>query len=468
MKKLVYVLFTLLWVSLYAPRHEDALRLLEGKTNIIPVAIIGSGPAGLTAAIPPVRAGYHTVIFTGPKFGGELMDAQVVENWPGSSKASGTECMQNLETQVTNLGAHIAHLTVTSIDLSLWPFRLTLSDGTAANALTLILATGASQKKLGIEGEELYWGKGLFSCGICDASFTRHKDTVVLGDGNIAIQRVLQLAPVAKSITLIVPGSRLTADETMLKRLIGLQNIQPPLFNKEIKSIAGNGITISHVELIDTQTGQSSICKTSSIFLSAAMSPNTELVSGKLPLDSFGCIELKNGTQETSIEGVLAAGTVANYHYRQVPVIMGEATKAGMDALRILSQWGLDGAMRKLIQQNLYIPASGTSRVEELKEASDFEKKLTSPSLLAEFYSPNCSACRSMDAPVNRIAEKLKEKLEVIKISKEKFTQLFENCAIKMIPTFILFSQGREMNRNEGVTSEDIIKQFLADQGFES
>ena len=164
-------------VGIYAPHQNDILSLLEGKQNIIPVAIIGSGPAGLAATLPPVRAGYHTVVFSGEKHGGEIMESPIVENWLGLPKASGADCMHKLEQQATDLGAYIAHLTVRSADLSSWPFRLTLSDGATAYALTIVLATGTSQKTLGIENQELYRGKGLFSCGRCDASFTRGKDT---------------------------------------------------------------------------------------------------------------------------------------------------------------------------------------------------------------------------------------------------------------------------------------------------
>ncbi len=468
MKMKIIALVAGLGISLciFASQNNEMLHLLEGKKNIIPVAIIGSGLAGLTASIPPVRAGYRTVVFAGPKFGGELMDAAVIENWPGIAKTSGADCMHLLEKQVTDLGAKIANLSVILVDLASWPFHVTLSDGTDAYALTLIIATGASQKKRGIEGEEIYWGKGLFSCGICDASFTKDKDTVVIGGSNTAIQRILQLAPVARSITLIVPGPSLTADESMQKRIIGLPNVKQPLYNKEVKKIVGDGTTISSIELMDKQTGQISSLETSSVFLSTKLTPNTHLIKDQLPLDRFGCIQLKSdATQETSIEGVFAAGTVANYHYRQIPVMMGNATKAAMEALKKLAQWGLDGTLR---HKNLYHLSRRPPKIKEIKNEKELEEILsnTSNPVLVEFYSSSCSACKHLAPPMGAIAHRFKNVLDAIKVNKKKLPQLFERYNIHIVPTFIFFRQGSETGRMEGVTSSEDLTRLMESEGF--
>ena len=242
-------LLLLIILSFAAIRAE----LFEGKDQICPVAIIGGGPAGLAAALPPGRGGYEPCVFEGPKPLGELSESYIVENWPGLEKESGADLMQKLEKQVAQFNARILPYNVADVDFSSWPYKLTLNDGTTLHALTIIIATGASQKRLNIEGETTYWGKGLFSCGICDGSFTRGKDTIVIGGGDIAIQRVLQLAPLARKITIIAPGPALTAHESMIQKLDGLNNVEK-IYNKEVTKIIGNGSQISEVELRDTST----------------------------------------------------------------------------------------------------------------------------------------------------------------------------------------------------------------------
>ena len=334
-------------------RTQELTSQLEGKERICAVAIIGGGPAGLAAALPPARAGLKPCIFEGPKPLGELSESYVVENWPGVEKGSGAALMQKFEKQVEEFDARILPYNVTDVDFSSWPYKLTLNDGSTLHALTIIIATGASQKKLNIEGETTYWGKGLFSCGICDGSYTRGKDTIVIGGGDIAIQRVLQLAYLAQKVTIIAPEPALTAHESMIKKLDGLSNVTK-IYNKEVTKIIGDGSKISEVELRDTATGELSQFPTQSIFLSSNLTPNTDLFTGKLSFDTAGCIQLPNcRTQETQLKGVFAAGTVADPHYRQIGVIIGDGTKAGIDAKKFLDDRGYN----QHTARSLYEPA---------------------------------------------------------------------------------------------------------------
>ncbi len=453
-------------LNIYAPRPEEVALLIEGKKNIIPVAVIGGGPAGLAATIPPARGGFYTVAFQGPKPLGELIDALIVENWPGMKKTTGMESMLKLERQALSFGAVVVPLEVTQIDLSQWPFVMTLSDGTQAHALTVIIATGASQKKLGIKGEDTYWGKGLFSCGMCDATFTKDKDTIVIGGGDIAIQRALQLSPKAKSVTLIVPEPKMSAHESMQKKLKDMHNIKM-IYNKEVVAIEGDGAMISHVNLVDTKTKRSSTLPTQSVFLSTSLTPNTELFKDQLELDNTGCIKLKEGrTQETDIEGVLAAGTVADPRYRQIPVVTGDATKAAIDAMRLLSKWGFDGPLRRKIESNLYKPTiMENTHIQELKQINEFRKIITRSSLpvLVEFYAPTCPTCRKMEMPVISLAQQFNELIKILKINREKFETLLQQQDVSILPAFILFKNGKEIGRKEGeATKEDLCK-FVED-----
>lgn len=449
--------------TVYAPIDPKQIpELLKNKDPFIHVAIIGSGPTGYAAGIPPARAGYRTVIFQGPKPGGELMDSAIVENWPGVPKDSGAASMAKLEKQVVQFGALLDPSTITDVDFSSWPYKLTTNNGTIVYALTIIIATGATQKKLGIENEDLYWGRGLFSCGICDASFTKNKDTVIIGGGDIAIQRALQVGSHAKTITIIVPDSRLTATESMQKKLRCLKKATI-LYNKKVTKIVGNDEGITHIELEDTDTGATSLFSAQSIFLSTSLTPTTELFKNKLEFDQYGCIKLKESrTQETAIVGVLAAGTVADPRYRQIATIIGDATKAAIDALRLLSQWGFDGAHKELIQDRLYkpVPLVPIKHIRSIPEFLSTIAHEVDP-VLVEFYSPLCSHCKNMESRISAASEKFKNELKVYKVNKDKLFKLLNMHKIEMIPAFIMFKHGKEITRLEGEISQEDLFDFV-------
>lgn len=450
--------------SLCAPKDQKAIEAsLEGKDKIIHAAILGSGPTGFAASIPFARAGYLTVVFQGPKPGGELMDSAIVENWPGIPKQSGAQGMNDLEKQATHFGVIIDPSTITDIDFATWPYKLTTNEGSVAYALTVVIATGASQKKLGIDNEDVYWGRGLFSCGICDGSFTHGKDSLVIGGGDIAIQRALQLAPQAKTVTLIVPGARLTATESMQKKIRCLKHVSV-IYNKIVTSIEGDGNVINGVQLKDLTTRELSDFKTQAIFLSTGLTPNTDLFKNKLELDQYGCIKLKDcRTQKTSIEGVMAAGNCADPHYRQIATIMGDGTKAAIDGLEELSLWGFDGPLKDLLKDRLFKPALKQTSVKQIRSIPEFKNTIANSKdpVLIEFYSPACSHCKKMEVPVAHVAEKFKSVLNVFKVNKDKLFKLIQMHDIKIIPAFIVFMNGKEINRMEGSTSEEGLIEFV-------
>ena len=442
---------------------QEAIAALEGKENIVPIAVIGSGPTGYAAAIPGARAGYYTVVFQGPKPGGELMDSAIVENWPGVSKQTGAESMNALEKQTSQFGVVLDPSSIIDVDFSSWPFTLTTGNGTVINALTVIIATGASQKKLGIENEDIYWGRGLFSCGLCDASFTKEKDAAVIGGGDIAIQRALQLAPLAKRVTLIVPESGLTATQSMQHKIKCCKNIKV-LLNKTATKINGDGDVINSIELQDTLTNEISDFSAQSLFLSTGLTANVDLFKDILELDSYGCIKLKEGrTQETAIDGVMAAGNVADPRYRQVATVQGDGTKAGIDALKLLAKWGFDGPLRNSLQEKYYKPTFSQHSIKHIKSIPELKSVIASTKepMLVEVYSPLCSHCKNMEGPIAQVAEQFKPGLKVYKLNKDKdkLYKAIQMYDVKLIPSFIVFMHGQEINRLEGeVTLEKLIE----------
>jgi len=472
MKKIMGIISLAVTISqlVYAPIDTTKIpSLLEGKDHIIPVAVIGSGPAGLAAAIPAARSGYHTVIFQGIKPGGELADAQTVENWPGMPTQSGALTMKKLEEQVSSFGAHLVPLVIDDIDVRSWPYKLQISDGTTAYALTVIIATGANQKKLGIPGEDTYWGKGLFTCGLCDGTYARGKETAIIGGGDMAIERALQLRPEAKKVTLIVAEPQLTAHKSMQEKIKGIASISV-LYNKEVQALVGSDTAITHLELIDKTTQEKLLFPTSSVFLSSGLTPNTELVINKLPLEKDGCIALKGcHSQQTDLEGIMAAGTVSDSSYRQVAAITGDGTKAGMDAVHFLSKWGFDGPRRELLSKNVYkIPLIPHPHIKKIASLYELNRYLRGKKpVLVEIYSPACSSCRKMEGPLTKATEELKDDLVICKINKDndKLYYLVEKYDLNLIPAFLLFKNGREVLRIEGEMAnpqfEELIKKSL-------
>lgn len=367
-----------------------------------------------------------------------------------------------MKKQALSFGALLDPHTIVDVDFSEWPFKLVTDNNATIYALTVIIATGASQKKMGIENEGIYWGHGLFSCGICDASFTHGKDAIVIGGGDIAIQRALQIAPYAKNITFIVPGAGLTAMASMQKKIEGLKHISV-LPYKQILKINGDNTTITNVELNDPRTNEKSIFKTQCIFLSTGLTPNTELFKDKLELDASGSIKLKEGrTQETLIPGVMAAGTVADARYRQVAVAVGDATKAALDTLKFLSQLGFDGPLKEVLKGRYYTPTP-LAPIKTIQSIPEFEQIInheTQP-VFIEFYSPECSHCKRMEAPVAALAKQFSPLLKIYKVNQTQFHKLTSLHHIQVIPAFIIFDRGVDIARFEGETSQEELFEFV-------
>lgn len=454
-----------------ATNKQSVRSLLEGKDNLIHVAILGSGPAGYAAAIPTARYGYHTVIFQGPKPGGELTDSPLIENWPAVTKDTGFTNMEKIEKQAVHFGAIVDPNSITDIDFAQWPFKLTTSEGKTVYACTIIIATGASQKKMNIENEDIYYNKGLFSCGICDAHFTKDKDSIVIGGGDIAIQRVIQIAPQAKSVTIIISGPHLTATESMKEKLCDFPHVSIKT-HKEVKKIVGDGKKIDHVDLVDARTRKRETFPTQCIFLSTGLTANTEIFKNKIALDQFGCIKLKPGrSQEVEgLDGVMAAGTVADPLYRQIGTVIGDGTRAAIDAQRYLSnKRGIEGELKKAFKEKFYIPTILNHPIKHIKSICEFDRTIADESLpiLVEFYSPKCSHCKKMEAPLAIVSEKHKDSLKVFKVNKdpktnrEQLLKLVQMKKISMIPAFILYNKGKEVRRMEGETTQERLLDFI-------
>lgn len=310
---------------------------MEKKTKCL---IIGSGPAGYTAAIYTSRANLSPVIFEGPQPGGQLTTTTEVENFPGyPNGTTGTEMMEDMRKQAIRFGADVHSAMVTEIDLDNYPFTAKGDDGTIVTADTVIICTGASAKYLGLPDEEKYNGLGVSACATCDGFFYRRKRVAVVGGGDTACEEALYLSNIAADVYLIVRKDHLRASKVMQRRVMDKENIHL-LFNTNTVGLYGEEfLEGAHlVEHKGTDNERTYDLPIDGFFLAIGHTPNVKLFEGKIHLDDTGYIKTTGHSTATNIAGVFAAGDVADPHYRQAITAAGSGCKAALDAERFLME----------------------------------------------------------------------------------------------------------------------------------
>jgi thioredoxin reductase (NADPH) len=308
--------------------------------------ILGSGPAGLSAAIYAARAGMKPIVVQGLQPGGQLTITTDVENYPGFAEViQGPWLMEQMTAQATHVGASMIWDMIADVDLTQRPFKLTGDGGDIYMADTLVIATGAQAKWLGVEGEQELGGKGVSACATCDGFFYRGKKVVVIGGGNTAVEEALYLTNHSDDVTLIHRRDSLRSEKILQDRLHANPKIKV-LWNKAVERfVGGEGAAgLVGVDLIDTVTGDKSHEPTDGGFVAIGHSPATELFKGKLPLDADGYLEVIPGTSRTAVAGVFAAGDVTDKHYRQAITAAGMGCMAALDAERFLAEAEFEAA----------------------------------------------------------------------------------------------------------------------------
>lgn len=298
--------------------------------------IIGSGPAGYTAAIYTSRANLNPVLYEGMEPGGQLTTTTEIENFPGYPEGiDGTAMMADLKKQAQRFGAEVRTGHITQVDLSSRPFRVVADGSHEIEAETLILATGASAKYLGLPSETKYRGMGVSACATCDGFFYRKKNVAVVGGGDTACEEATYLASLCKQVYMIVRKPFLRASKAMQERVFNTPNIEV-LFEQNTAEVLGDEDGVTGVRLRHSTTGQEREIAVDGFFLAIGHHPNTELFAGQLELDAEGYIRVEPGTSKTSVEGVFAAGDVKDPHYRQAITAAGSGCIAALDCERFL------------------------------------------------------------------------------------------------------------------------------------
>lgn len=303
--------------------------------------IIGSGPAGYTAAIYASRADLQPLLYEGIQPGGQLTITTEVENFPGYPEGtSGPALMEDLKNQAERFGTEVRYGSIEKVDFSKRPFTLTDDSGKEVMAETVIICTGASAKWLGIESEATYNGFGVSACATCDGFFYRGKVVAVNGGGDTAAEEATYLSKLASKVYLIHRRDELRASKAMQTKVFNTQNIEM-VWNSNIKEIVGeqSGFTKSVTGIIvqNVKTGEERKIDLDGVFVAIGHKPNTEIFAGQVELHDNGYIKTKPGTTQTNIPGVFAAGDVQDHHYRQAITAAGTGCMAAIEAERFMS-----------------------------------------------------------------------------------------------------------------------------------
>lgn len=297
------------------------------------LVIIGSGPAGYTAAVYAARAMLEPVLIQGIQPGGQLTITTDVENWPGDTAVQGPELMIRMEEHARAMGTNIISDTVTALDLSKRPFTITCDSGTVLTADAVILATGAQARWLGLPSEEKFKGFGVSACATCDGFFYRGKPVIVVGGGNTAVEEALFLTNFASKVTLVHRRDSLRAEKILQDRLMKNPKVEV-IWNHALDEVLGTEgpLGVTGVRLRHVETGALSEVEADGAFIAIGHSPSSELVAGQLELREGGYVRVEPGTTRTSVPGVFAAGDLTDDTYRQAVTSAGMGCMAALDA----------------------------------------------------------------------------------------------------------------------------------------
>ncbi len=308
---------------------------IEGKT--FDVVIVGSGPAGLTAALYAARADLNPIIFEGPEPGGQLMQTTEVENYPGYPEGvMGPKMMEDFRQQATRFGADCRYGFVTDIVFENRPYKITVDEKTEVFAKTIIISTGASAKWLNLPSEQKLRGKGVSACATCDGAFFRNEHVAVVGGGDTAMEEALFLTKFASKVTVIHRRDELRASKAMQKRAFDNEKVEF-LWDSQLEEVLGEKV-VEGIKVKNKKTGETSTLEdVTGVFIAIGHKPNTDLFKGVLTMDDVGYIQTKGQSAETDLPGIFASGDAMDPVYRQAVTAAGTGCRAALDAERFLA-----------------------------------------------------------------------------------------------------------------------------------
>lgn len=440
------------------------------------LVIIGSGPAGYTAAIYAGRANLKPVVFEGFQAGGlpggQLMTTTEVENFPGFPQGiTGPELMDNMKAQAERWGAQLYTEDVISVDLSQRPFIIR-SQEREVKAHSLVIATGATAKRLGLPSEHEFWSRGISACAICDGAtpIFRGAELAVIGAGDSAAEEAIYLTKYGSKVNLLVRSEKMRASKAMQDRVLSNPKIQVH-WHTEAVDVFGNGL-MAGVKIRNNQTGEVSELSAKGLFYAVGHKPNTSLFQGQLELDEVGYITTKHGGVETSIDGVFAAGDVQDHEFRQAITAAGTGCMAAMLAERWLSAKGLIQEFHQIQSEELEAQPEET----KTETAAEFDlqatrheggyalRKLFHESdrlMLVKYVSPGCGPCHTLKPILNKVVDEFDGKIHFVEIDIDKDRDIAENAGVTGTPTVQLFKNQELVKEIKGVKQKSEYRQLI-------
>lgn len=443
------------------------------------LVIIGSGPAGYTAAIYAARANLKPVVFEGFQVGGlpggQLMTTTEVENFPGFPQGiTGPELMDKMKAQAERWGAELYTEDVIEVDLSQRPF-LIRSDEREFKANSIVIATGATAKRLGLPCEPQFWSRGISACAICDGAtpIFHGAQLAVVGGGDSAAEEAIYLTKYGSEVNMLVRGEKMRASKAMQDRVLSNPKIKVH-WNTEPVDIFGDEQHMEGVKIRNTKTGEESELRVKGLFYAIGHSPNTSLFKGQLELDDIGYIVTKPNSVETSVEGVYAAGDVQDHEYRQAITAAGTGCMAAMLAERWLSTQGL-------IQEFHQAPETPNNELEHQKAQEQTEaefdlsatrhmggyalRKLFHESdrpLLVKYVSPGCGPCHTLKPILNKVVDEFDGKIHFVEIDIQKDREIAEQAHVSGTPTVQFFKNQELLTELKGVKPKSQYRELIA------
>ncbi|HAC65420.1 MAG TPA: thioredoxin-disulfide reductase [Cyanothece sp. UBA12306] len=445
------------------------------------LVIIGSGPAGYTASIYAGRAKLKPVLFEGLKMGGirggQLMTTTEVENFPGFPEGiTGPELMDRMRAQAERWGTVLHTEDVIEVDLSKRPFKIRSTDQ-EVYANSLIIATGATARRLGIPSEEEFWSRGISACAICDGAtpLFRNEELAIVGGGDTACEEALYLTKYGSQIHVIVRREEMRAGKIMQNRVLAHPRITVH-WNTEIIDAIIKDSKVAGLKLHNNKTGEKSELPIKGLFYAIGHTPNTKIFKGQIELDEAGYILVKPGTVTTSVEGVFAAGDVQDAEYRQAVTAAGTGCMASLMAERWLSHNNLIDEDQKTPEKEEYEykDQSGTGLVPDTEETFDIKntrhvggfalRKLFHESdrlIMVKYVSPTCGPCHTLKQILNKVVNEYEGRIHFVEIDIEADPEIAQNAMVTGTPTIQFFKDQEIIEQLKGVKQKSQYRQVI-------
>ena len=443
------------------------------------LVIIGSGPAGYTAAIYAGRANLKPVVFEGFEVGGlpggQLMTTTEVENFPGfPAGITGPELMDKMKAQAERWGAELYTEDVISVDLSQRPFTVRSSER-EFKTNSIVIATGATAKRLGLPSEQTFWSRGISACAICDGAtpIFHGAELAVIGAGDSAAEEAIYLTKYGDTVNLLVRSDKMRASKAMQDRVLNNPKIKVH-WNTEAVDIFGDENHMQGIKVRNNKTGEESSLAAKGLFYAIGHTPNTSLFKGQLELDDVGYVVTKSNSVETSLEGVYAVGDVQDHEFRQAITAAGSGCMGAMLAERWLSAEGLLQEFSQKPENNELKPQEEEKTTADTEE--DFDINATrhigsyalrkifhsgDRPLMVKYVSPGCGPCHTLKPILNKVVDEFDGKIHFVEIDIDKDREIAEQANVTGTPTVQIFKNKELLEELQGVKQKSQYRQLL-------